>query len=68
MPKRKIPEADMRALYAAGVTHTDIMQHYGLRQSETIRRYERKLGLPPRAPGRRWLGSPSVEDALRAYK
>lgn len=68
MSKRWIPEADMRALHAAGVTQSAIMQHYGFQQTEAIRRYERKLGLPPRKPGGRPLGTPSVEEVLNARK
>ena len=61
---RKIPDEDLRKLHAAGVTKPDIMRYYGVRQPETIRQHERAIGLPPRKPGCRPLGTPSVEDVL----
>lgn len=60
----KLPDEDLIKLHAAGVTKPDIAQYYGLSRLEGIRKRERKLGLAPRPPGCRPLGTPSVEDVL----
>jgi hypothetical protein len=60
----KITDDELRKLHAAGVTKPDIMRHYNIKNAETIRLRERAIGLPPRKPGCRPLGTPSVEDAL----
>jgi len=64
MAKRnRIPDEDLIKLHAAGVTKPSIMQYYGVRQAETIRHHERKLGLPPRPPGLR-KNPPTAEEVL----
>lgn len=65
MPRfMKITDEELRKLHAAGVTKPDIMAYYNIKNAETIRLRERAIGLPPRKPGCRPLGTPSVEDVL----
>jgi hypothetical protein len=63
----KISDEDLRILHEAGVTKPDIAQHYGIKNIETLRMRERRMGLPLRSPGYR--RSPmTVEEALLRHK
>ena len=60
----KISDEDLRKLHAADVKNSDIMRYYDVKHPDTIRVRQRDMGLPPRRPGGRPLGTPSVEEVL----
>lgn len=61
----RLTNGDLRKLHEAGVTKTEILRHYKMVSAENLRQRERRIGLPPRRPGARPLGTPSVAEVLK---